>query len=273
MVNLTEFFLLIKYTILGIFQGVTEPLPISSSGHLLILKEMFGIATPGLTFEIVVNLGSLIAVFMVYSTTIKELSANGLTYLIHRGKHKKNDFMTLILLAIATIPAGTAGFVFGDVIESRMNTLSVVGISLCITGIALWMIRKRDGFKTEDALTIKDALIIGAFQALALIPGISRSGATIAACMFVGMKRESALRFSFLLYIPISAGISLLSIVDFLQTSTHNRQLILYAVAFFASIIASFFALKFFIHLMMKGYIYLFSIYCFFVGFILLYFF
>src|SRR5699024_2685536 len=142
----------------------------------------------------------------------------------------------------------------------------MVGITLLITGIALWIIRNIRGDKNDGALTFKDAIIVGLAQAVALIPGISRSGATIVAAMLIGMKQETALRFSFLMFIPVSAGTMVLSIGDVVQDENFITLWIPYAIAFIAALIATYYSLRWFMNIMAKGNLKYFAFYCFVVG-------
>ncbi|MCC2251667.1 undecaprenyl-diphosphate phosphatase [Virgibacillus sp. AGTR] len=266
METLTELGTLIKYVILGLFQGFTEPIPISSSGHLVILRELFGIEIKGLSFEILVNFGSLLAVLVIFRKDIIRLIVNGWRYLSKKEETAKADFQFILFLIIATIPTGILGLLFEDYISEKLSFPVVVGYTLLITGAALWVIRNLRGKKNDGDLTVKDALIVGAAQAVSLIPGISRSGATIVAAMLVGMKQETALRFSFLLYIPVSLGITVLKLPKIVTSPEFSALMIPNILAFLVSIIASYFALKWFINIMAKGNLKYFAFYCFIVG-------
>ncbi|GGB39924.1 undecaprenyl-diphosphatase 1 [Lentibacillus populi] len=264
--GITEFWLLVKYVLLGFFQGITEPIPISSSGHLVILRELFGIEIKGLSFEILVNFGSLIAVLVVYRNDIIRLINHFFRYIFTKDASAKRDFRFVMYLVIATIPTGIIGLLLEDYISSKLSTVAVVGVTLLITGFALWIIRNLRGKKNDGDLTVKDAIIVGLAQSVALIPGISRSGATIVAAMLLGMKQETALRFSFLLYIPVSLGITVMSLSDIVNDPDFDVLMIPYLLAFMASIIASYFALKWFINIMRQGNLKYFSFYCFAIG-------
>ncbi|WP_226376958.1 undecaprenyl-diphosphate phosphatase [Oceanobacillus halotolerans] len=269
---MSDLLLLLKYVFLGLFQGVTEPIPISSSGHLVILRELVNLEIRGLSFEIFVNFGSLIAVLLVYRNDIIRLIQNGFRFIATREQDAKSDFQFILFLVVATIPTGILGILLEDIISDQLSTVRVVGITLLITGVALWIIRNLQGRKNDSQLTVKDALIVGLAQSAALVPGISRSGATIVAAMLVGMKKETALRFSFLLYIPVSLGISILSIGDIINDEHFDAYTIPYLLAFMASIVASFFALKWFINIMARGNLKYFSFYCLIVGLIVIFF-
>ncbi|HZG73647.1 MAG TPA: undecaprenyl-diphosphate phosphatase [Chondromyces sp.] len=256
----------LKYLLLGLFQGFTEPIPVSSSGHLQLAQYFFGIEIEGLTFELLVNTASLLAVLLIYRKDIHRLISNGIRYVKKREPNDRDEFLFIIYLIIATIPAGVIGVVFGDFIGEKLSSVHTVAVTLLITGVALWMIRNLQGRKNDGDMTVKDALIIGFAQAIALIPGISRSGATIVAAMGVGMKQETALRFSFLLFIPVSLGGMILSFSDLL-TDPHLKELALpYSLAFLGSLVMSYFSLKWFMNIMAKGNLKYFAFYCFIAG-------
>ncbi|SDJ44390.1 undecaprenyl-diphosphate phosphatase [Salimicrobium halophilum] len=259
----------IKYLLLGIFQGFTEPIPISSSGHLVILQEIISLKDEGLDFLVLVNFGSLIAVLMIYRKDILRLFQNGLGYLLKQDKAYKDDFDFILYLIVATIPAGVLGVVFGDYIDSNLDAVWIVGATLLVTGLALWIIRNIRGNKNDRSLTMKDAVIVGLAQGVALIPGISRSGATIVAAMLLGMKQETALRFSFLLFIPVSLGSMLLSLEDILGAKS-GQMWTAYMLAFVGSIIASYYSLRWFMNVMANGNLKYFAYYCFIVGLLVL---
>ncbi|WP_456271826.1 undecaprenyl-diphosphate phosphatase [Bacillus sp. AK031] len=257
---------LLKFLFLGLFQGFTEPIPISSSGHLQLAQHYLGIDLPGLTFEILVNTASLFAVLIIYRADILRLMMNGLGYFTDKSPENKRDFHFIIYLIIGTIPAGVIGVLFGDFISDNLSSIKTVAITLIITGIALWLIRNLRGKKHDGDLTYKDAVIVGIAQAIALIPGISRSGATIVAAMARGMNQETALRYSFLLYIPVSLGGMILGLSDLLDDENLKTMLMPYTVAFLGSLVASYFSLKWFMNVMAKGNLKIFAIYCLVVG-------
>ncbi|WP_174730860.1 undecaprenyl-diphosphate phosphatase [Mesobacillus harenae] len=261
-----ELYLILKYLFLGLFQGLTEPIPISSSGHLEIAEYFLGLEIEGMSFSLLVNTASLFAVLLIYREDILRLIKNGLVYVTTKDERAKADFRFIIYLIIGTIPAGVIGVLYEDFIDAHLASIKTVGITLLVTGLALWLIRNMRGGKSDADMTIKDAVIVGIAQAVALIPGISRSGATIVAAMSLGMKQETALRFSFLLYIPVSVGGMLLGFNDILRDPHLTELALPYALAFIASLIASYFSLKWFMNIMAKGNLVYFAIYCFIVG-------
>ncbi|MFS0782895.1 undecaprenyl-diphosphate phosphatase [Bacillus sp. 1P06AnD] len=257
---------MLKYLFLGIVQGFTEPIPVSSSGHLVLIQHFFGLEIKGMSFELLVNTASLFAVLLIYRQDIIRLIKNGLLYITKKEESAKSDFRFILYLIVATIPAGVVGVLFDDYIAAYFKGIRTLAIALLVTGLALWLIRNLRGRKNDGDLTLKDAIIIGLSQVVALIPGISRSGATIVAAMALGMKQETALRFSFLLFIPVSLGGMVLSLTDLIADPQISSLAVPYTLAFFGSLVASYFSLKWFMNIMAKGNLIYFSIYCFIVG-------
>lgn len=263
----TELWELLQFLFLGLFQGFTEPIPISSSGHLKIVQAFMDLDLPGgLTFEAFINFGSLLAVLVVYRKDIFSLVNHASDYVFKKNEEYKSDFTYLLLLVIATIPAGLLGVFFEDLFGDSFAEVKYVGLMLIFTGIALWVIRNLKGYKDDTEITLKDAIIIGLAQSLALTPGISRSGATVVAAMLVGLKRDSALRFSFLMYIPVSVGTTIFAVDDLVGNPEISSQFILYIIALLAAIVSSYFALLFFINVMKSGNLKYFAYYCLIVG-------
>ena len=170
---------LIKYVILGIIQGLTEPLPISSSGHLLIFRELFNTNMfNDLNFEVMVNFGSFIAILIIFWKDIVRLVTSFFKYLFADKKEKKKyyeDFKYCMLIVVGSIPVGIIGLIFKDKIEA-FASVKEVSFALLITALALFIVKNSKGKKKDNEITYKDAIIIGLFQMCALLPGLSRSG-------------------------------------------------------------------------------------------------
>ncbi|MDR0271852.1 MAG: undecaprenyl-diphosphate phosphatase [Clostridiales bacterium] len=178
---------------LGIVQGIAEFLPVSSSGHLVVLQRVFGMEEPALTFDIVLHVGTLVAIIIVFWKDIFEII-------------KKPFSKMTYLLIVGTLPVVFAGFFLRDVIE-YLQTGIWLAAAFTLTGfLLLFADRFAEGKKSEEDITYKDALIIGCLQALALPPGISRSGMTITGALSRGINREAAAKFSFMLAIIAIAG-------------------------------------------------------------------
>ena len=258
--------LLLQYLILGIVQGFTEPLPISSSGHLRIFKSIFNSEIlSDMNFEIMVNFGSLIAILVLYRKEIGSIIKDFFCYLKTKDKKYEVNYKYAWLIVVGTIPAALLGLFVKDFIEEYFTT-KLVGAMLIITSILLFMIKDIKGNKEKKDMTVLDALKIGLFQVVALLPGISRSGSTVVGGMKSNLTRETALNFSFMLYIPISIASMFLGVSDLISSGNLNELLIPYTVSMIAAGIVTYFAAKLFIDIMKKGKLIYFSIYCFIVG-------
>jgi undecaprenyl-diphosphatase len=195
--------------VMGIVQGLTEFLPVSSSGHLIVVPFLLGWRDPfinSLEFSVMLHLGTLAALFAYFRSDWLRLVPAGLAALRDRSFRDDPDRRLAWLLAAATVPALVVGFAFNDIIEERFRQVGLVALMLVVGGAILWL-AERNGSRRRGigGLTFRAAIGIGAAQALALIPGISRSGISISAGLFAGLDRESAARFSFLMATPITA--------------------------------------------------------------------
>jgi undecaprenyl-diphosphatase len=203
--------------LLGIIQGLTEFLPISSTAHLRIIPALFGWQDPGAAFTAVIQFGTLIAVLIYFYRDILNMISAVLAGLLIRKPFHNRDAQLGWMIAMGTIPIVVLGVLFKHSIETSLRSLYVISASLILLAIVLtiaeWITRRRIArgvpLKTVDQLTWKDVLWVGFAQAVALIPGSSRSGTTITGGLFVGMNRETAARFSFLLSLPsvFAAGV------------------------------------------------------------------
>ncbi|WP_433708765.1 undecaprenyl-diphosphate phosphatase [Paenibacillus illinoisensis] len=265
-----DIILWLKYLFLGVVQGATEPIPVSSSGHLIIAQRLMGMKQNGLSFEILTNTASLIAIVFIFREDIKKLVVGAVQYLRTRDQQYRAEFMFVVYIIIGTIPAALAAVLFKDRIEEVFASVHTVSIALLVTGVALWLIRNLRGRKRDGDLSTKDAILVGLAQAVALIPGISRSGATVIASIAVGMKQETALRFSFMLYIPISLGGLVLGASDIANDPNRSELAIPYLIAFITTLVVTYFSMRWFMGIMAKGNLKYFSYYCFIAGTLLL---
>jgi len=204
-----EFF---QVVILALLQGLTEFLPISSSAHLILPSQLFGWPDQGLAFDVGVHVGTLMAVVYYFRHDLWRM------FVAWSGSFTGRscvDSRLAWLVILATIPAIFAGFVFKDFIDQNLRSILVIaGTTLIFGALLAWADFSRVENRDLTNLTLKDALVIGFFQALALIPGTSRSGATITAALMLGLDRQSAARFSFLLSVPVILGAGLLKTLD-----------------------------------------------------------
>ena len=197
---------ILKYILLGLIQGLTETIPVSSSGHLMIFKRLLYMNVDFDTIAILTNFGSLIAIIILFWDDIISLVKSFFKYLSTKDKKYKNEYNYCWMIILGCIPAGLMGLVVSklELFSKIENNIKIVGLSLIITSTLLFIIRNFKGKKDDSKLGIKEALIVGCFQILGLFPGISRSGSTIVGGMVKGLKRDTAFKFSFMLYIPMS---------------------------------------------------------------------
>lgn len=232
---------ILESLILGAIQGITEFLPISSSAHLVLTRFFFNWHDPGLAYDVALHMGTLAAILMFFWKDWLEIIRD---IVRHSGtRHPIN----LKLLVIASIPGAVAGLALEDVVETAFRSPLLIAGTLTVFGLLLWYFDSR-GRKDRELMTVgmKDALIVGAAQALAIIPGVSRSGITITAGLLLGLGRNSAVRFSFLLSAPIIAGAGLVKGKYILEAmTTDTAQAMLVASGFLASVVSGFLALGF----------------------------
>ena len=196
---------LIEIIVLAILQGLTEFLPISSSAHLILPSQLLGWQDQGIAFDAAVHVGSLIAVVLYFRQEIAEMAVHWTKSF--SGQHSKESRLAW-MIALGSIPAGLIGFLLDDFVEAYLRSATVIASTTIVFGLLLWYVDSTaKQVKGEYQVTIKNVVVIGLAQILALIPGTSRSGITITAGLMVGLTRKAAARFSFLLSIPLIAGL------------------------------------------------------------------
>jgi undecaprenyl-diphosphatase len=207
---------IIQAIALAILQGLTEFLPISSSAHLLLLPILVGWEDQGLAFDIAVHIGTLTAVVIFYRHDLMKITTAWFSSCCGRGLNDDARLAWYVLLG--TIPVGLAGISLSDNLETSFRSPIVVAIATIVFAILLWVAEKKATEKRET-ITLIDAILVGLFQAIALIPGTSRSGITITAGLLTGLKRKQAARFSFLLSIPVISLAGMLKSYELYQTT------------------------------------------------------
>lgn len=277
-----------KAILLGIVQGLTEFLPVSSSGHLSFMQHILKINTDtGLLFDVLLHLGTLIAIFIVFWSDIKQLLVEGISILadvitnlvrmvqsLVGGKKKPyQKIMTtpyrrfVILILISTIPTGILGVLLENIIETTITTVLVPGMCLILTGVLLIMADHYEGgTKTEADTSFKDAIFLGVSQGIATIPGLSRSGTTITACLSRGFERSYAVRYSFIMSIPAVLGAVILEVKDITAETLTKMELCNYLVGMAVAAVIGYFCIKTMLVLIRGKKFTYFAIYCFIVG-------
>lgn len=246
----------IQAALLGLIQGLTEFLPVSSSGHLVIAQHFLNVTNDGgLFFEVLVHCATLVAVVAVYWQDLLELV---------RKPFQKYTY----LLIAGTIPTGIIGLTFKDTFEALFHSVTTVGYMLLVTGVILLIAEyvSRTVF-SSNKFNYWQAIVVGLAQGLAITPGISRSGTTIAMGLLVGLDRPQAARFSFLLSIPAIVGASILEGKDIVLAQAISPDLILpYIVGAIVAGVSGYFAIKLLLGILNRGKLYYFTIYCWVLG-------
>ena len=252
---------------LGVLQGLTEFLPVSSSGHLATAQHFLGYeAEKEILFDVVLHIGTLIAILWIYRASLKEFILGGKRVLIEKKEGSffqrfwaESSMRELFFLGLATIPTGLIGILFRKELKSVFGSLSTIAFLFAFTGVILWVTRWKEGGAQKIAnITWWSAIIIGFAQGFAILPGISRSGTTIACALLLGMRRDDAARFSFLLAIPAISGATLLELRGLNMANVNWLPLVLGGIA---AVITGYLALRFLIHIVREGKLSWFAIY------------
>lgn len=201
--------------ILGAIQGITEILPISSSAHLILAPKLFNLPDQGLSFDVALHLGSLLAIIIAFKNDWAKILKSILEIPKKNFKNHTQEQRLIYFLIVGSIPGAIAGIFLEDLADSLFRSEYIILLTLIIYGLLLWFAEKI-GKKTKDLkkITLKDSLLIGLAQALALIPGTSRSGVTITVGLFSGLNKETAAKFSFMLSAPIIMGAGLIKVTQ-----------------------------------------------------------
>lgn len=243
---------IIKAILFGIVEGITEWLPISSTGHMILLEQFVKLnVTPEFwkMFLVVIQLGAILAVVVLYFNKLNPFSTT------KTKEQKKDTWILWSKVLIACVPAAIIGLLFNDVIDKFLDSPFIVAVMLIIYGIAFIIIESRNkkvNITELKDLTYKTAAIIGIFQLLALIPGTSRSGATILGGILIGTSREIAAEFTFFLAIPVMFGASLLKLLKFGLAFT-SQELVILMVGLITAFIISILAIKFLMNYIKKN--------------------
>lgn len=279
---------LLESIILGFIQGVTEFLPVSSSGHLAIFKNFFGLQEAGITFDILLHVGTLVAVFICFWKDIWELIVNGVgiivdicknigVFFVNKLNGKKPGFTLkqynkiistpyrryVMLIIIATIPTGIMGVLLKDLIETVSMTLIVPGICLLMTSVILLIADNvKDGRENEENVSYKKAGFVGICQGFATLPGISRSGTTITACLLTGMDRAFAVKFSFIVSIPAILGAAVLDVPDMFKETLSAGEIVNSIVGTVVAAVVGYVCIKTMLNVVRKKKFKGFAVYC-----------
>ena len=266
---------ILQAIIIGLVQGLTEFLPVSSSAHLIFTQQALGLSDVGLAFDVLLHVGTLVAVVAYFFQDIINMIKGFFLSLIdlkdgkfmeevRRDPYKKLAWLTII----ATIPVGIVGVLFNDLVESLFTGITVPAFFLLITGCLLYVSqRMNSGGIDLSNITLKEALLMGCGQALAVMPGLSRSGTTIAAGLFSGLDKEFAAKFSFILSIPAILGAGVFQLKDL---SGGNVEIEACIAGFIVAVISGYLAISVLLKLIREKSLDIFAYYCWIVGAVIL---
>lgn len=261
---------LVKAIILGLLQGLSEFLPISSSGHLVLAEDLLNFKQTGLAFEVFVHFGTLLAVVWVFRRDIWKmiLAIPGIFRLTDKNFQGEMREYALfdIYIILGSIPAAAVGLFFEDAIEAYFHSVELVLVMLFVTGLIMWSSRytreKREGMNGWQAL------LIGTAQAFAIIPGISRSGSTIVTGLWLGLRRDLVAKYSFILSTPVIFGATLLKLKGLLVAPPSSAEILNLSLATVAAAISGYFAIIWLLDIIRKQRLEWFGVYCFAVSII-----
>lgn len=263
---------IIQSIILGIVQGLTEFLPISSSGHLVLFPYLLNWDIPAhdaFIFNILVQVATLIAVIAYFWNDLLSIGRSMISGVKNRSLFANPESRMGWFILLATLPAGVLGLALKDIVERAFASLTATAVALLLTA-ALLVIAEKIGRRDRslENVTWKDAIWIGFFQVFAIFPGVSRSGATISGGMTRDLKRPAAARFSFLMSIPIMLAAGLVASIDLINIPNLATLLPIYIPGFISAVVVGYLAIRWLIGYLSKHSLYIFAIYCAFVGLI-----
>jgi len=259
----------LEVIVISVVQGLTEFLPVSSSGHLVLTSSLFGVREPGITLEIALHFGTFMSVLLVFWKDIVNILIAFFSNIwrickIPENYRNNESFRISLLVIVSMIPAALAGFFLRDLIEVLFNSTRAVGIALIVTGLILFFAQWAPRLKRSPG--IGSVIIMGIFQAFALIPGISRSGSTITAGLLAGMDREKVAKLSFIMALPLIVGATVMEIPHISQGE--GTEFLKLFIGMIIAFISGIFALKWLIRILIRGRLSAFSYYCVLLGFL-----
>ena len=278
-----------KAALMGVVQGIAEFLPVSSSGHLAFMRQILNLDLEqgGLLFDVLLHLGTLIAIILAFWKDIKKLFVEGIGIVVdffknigiwfrNRGAEEKEAYIKVVdsayrkfvmLVIVATIPTGILGFFLQDVVRMAGTTLLIPGICLIVTSLLLFVSdHYNQGIKRPNQISYVEGFLTGTAQGIATMPGLSRSGTTIAVSLLCGFEKNFAVRYSFIMSIPTVLGAVVLELKDFSEIKFVGQDILAYVVGTLIAGIVGFICIKMMLSFIRKRKLWGFSIYCLVIG-------
>ncbi|WP_096434770.1 undecaprenyl-diphosphatase UppP [Alteribacter populi] len=259
---------IIEAIVFGIIQGLTEFLPVSSTAHIVITQLAFGYAFPGLAFEIYLHIASVLAVILYFWKDLWHIIKGFFGFITNRTSENRVSFYFGIFLIVATVITGVLGMLLSDFIADSIKTPPFIAAALTVTGLALIFIERfhKYGNRTEKDMTFLDSIVVGLGQTLAVIPGISRSGSTLVVSLLLGLNRDTAVRYSFLLAIPVILGSSVLALDELSGDLVSQIGALPLILSFIVTFFFSWIGIVWLIEFIKRSKLIYFAIYCFVVA-------
>jgi undecaprenyl-diphosphatase len=251
--------------ILGLVQGVSEFLPISSTAHIVLTQKLLGLSFPGLAMEIFLHMASALALILYFRKDLIKLIRSFFSFLVSKKHEDKSNFFFCVYILVATLMTGVLGVLLKDYLDQNLKTPLTISMAFFVTAFFLVYVERIRRTQTRDQaqMTAKDSLWIGLAQSVAIIPGISRSGSTLVAALLVGLNKDTAIRYSFLLALPVILGSSVLGLKDWNEGALSEgvTPFVLF-VSFASSFLASLAGIRWLIRFVQSSRLYYFAIYC-----------
>lgn len=259
---------LIKYFVLSVVQGVGEVLPISSSGHLMIVRNIIGIEEDGVGLEIVLHIASLVSLFIYYRKAIFGIIKGNFSYVFCKDIKFRKDFIFVIGMIVSLIPTCLVGFFFNDYLDVFFKYPVFIGVFLVLNGLNLYLIRKKEGNKKIDEISLLSFFKIGIGQCLGLVPGFSRSGSALSMCYREKMDKEDSEKFTFLMLFPLVIGSFVLNVEDL---NFIDEDILLLIICFLFTCLITFFSIGLLSKILKNNKLYYFSYYCVIIGMVVIF--
>ncbi len=252
---------LIIYIIFGLIQGFTEPLPISSSGHITLFKAIFNTNLfNDIEFLVLLNFASFLAIMIIYFKDIKKILVNTYFFITKKQEKYQTDYNYFLRIIISSIPTFIIGFLLKDIIDKYLNSITMITIAFIITAVSLLVANFKKGNRKDTTITVIEAIVIGLFQAIAMLPGISRSGMVLTILLLLNIKKDDAIKYTFMLYFPVSLASIIIDIPYLINID--SSLLILYGISFLTTFVTTYFSYQWLIKQIKNNKLWYFSVYC-----------
>lgn len=259
---------ILEAILFGIVQGVTEFLPISSTAHIIITEHLLGLQFPGLGFEVFLHLGSVLAVILYYRRELRLLINGSIRYFSTKSDEDRVQLYFSLYIVVATLITGILGLLLQNIVDQQMKGNVFIAVFLFLTGVFLIVIERfhEVGKRDEGQMSWLDSIIVGLAQSFSVMPGLSRSGTTLIVGLWIGLNRDTAVRYSFLLSIPVILGSTVLALSDVSMDMFRSIGAVPLVITFATTFLCSLIGIKWLIAFLKQSKLVYFALYCFFLA-------